>query len=378
MDRRTFIKGVRRLVVKVGTSLLVEGHSLSLRRLRSLAENLVAVRQEGKEVVLVSSGAVACGMSVLGMTRKRSDIPFKQAMAAIGQGILMQHYCSVFSEFGVRVAQILLAPEDVHNRSKYLNARNTFEALLRLGVLPIVNENDTVAVEEIKFGDNDRLSALVASIIGANLLVILSDVPGLFESDPRHSPHASLVKEVQTIDADIERMAGGEGSSLSTGGMRSKILAAKIATLSGIGVIIASGRDFGILPRLLAGEDLGTFFYPAERSLKGRKRWIAFGMIPQGTVHVDEGAKKALMEGKSLLPAGIVSLSGHFDAGDCVEVRGPGGELVGRGIVNYSSEELQKIRGLRSVEIEDILGHRDVSEEVIHADDFVLFGGMER
>ncbi len=378
MDRRTFVRNARRLVVKVGTSLLVEGFSLSLKRLRSLAQSLVILRQEGREVVLVSSGAVACGMSALGVTRKRNDIPFKQAMAAIGQGILMQHYCSVFAEFGVQVAQILLAPEDVHNRSKYLNARNTFEALLRLGVLPIVNENDTVAVEEIKFGDNDRLSALVASIIGADLLVILSDVAGLYSDDPRRSPSAELIPEVRVIDPRIERMAGDEGSVLATGGMRSKILAAKIATLSGIGVIIASGEDFAIVPRLLAGENLGTFFYPAERSLRGKKRWIAFGMIPQGTVKVDEGAKKALLEGKSLLPAGVVDLSGHFDAGDCVEVVDKEGVLVGRGIVNYSSEELRKIRGLRSTEVEDILGHRDFDEEVIHADDFVFFRGVER
>ncbi|MCS7242826.1 glutamate 5-kinase [Candidatus Caldatribacterium sp.] len=378
MDRRTFIKNARRLVVKVGTSLLVEGLSLSPQRLRSLAANLVAVRQEGKEVVLVSSGAVACGMSTLGVTKRRHDIPFKQAMAAIGQSILMQQYCSVFSELGVRVAQILLAPEDVHNRSKYLNARNTFEALLKLGVLPIVNENDTVAVEEIKFGDNDRLSALVASIIGADLLIILSDVAGLYSGDPRYTPDAKLISEVQVIDAEVERMAGDKGSALATGGMRSKILAAKIATLSGIGVVIASGKDFGVIPRLLAGESLGTFFHPAERFLRGKKRWIAFGMIPQGAIKIDDGAKRALFEGKSLLPAGIVDLSGHFDAGDCVEIRDTSDVLIGRGIVNYSSEELRKIRGLRSTAIEKVLGHREWSEEVIHADDVVLFGGMEK
>lgn len=378
MDRGTLVRNARRVVIKVGTSLLVDGSSLSLERLRSLAENLAILRKEGREVVLVSSGAVACGMSALGVTKRRTGIPFKQAMAAIGQGILMQHYCSVFAEFGIKVAQILLAPEDVHNRSKYLNARNTFEALLRLGVLPIVNENDTVAVEEIKFGDNDRLSALVASIIGADLLVILSDVAGLYSSDPRRSPHAKLIPEVRVIDENIERVAGDKGSALATGGMRSKILAAKIATLSGIGVIIASGKDFGIVPRLFAGEDLGTFFYPAERSLRGKKRWIAFGMIPRGRVKVDEGAKRALLEGKSLLPAGVTGLSGHFDVGDCVEVTDKENVLIGRGIVNYSSEELERIRGLRSGEIERVLGHRDFDEEVIHADDFVLFGGMER
>jgi len=375
MERKTIVTSAHRLVVKVGSSLLVDGFSLSRERLWSLAKNVVEVRTQGKEVVLVSSGAVACGMSALGIIRRRSDIPFKQAMAAVGQGILMQHYCSVFAEFGVKVAQILLAPEDVHNRSKYLNARNTFEALLRLGIVPIVNENDTVAVEEIKFGDNDRLSALVASIVDADLLVILSDVEGLYTDDPRRSPQAELIPEVRFINEEIERMAKKEGTALATGGMRSKILAARIATLSGIGVIVASGRDFGILPRLLTGEALGTFFYPAEHSLRGKKRWIAFGMIPQGQIVVDEGAKRALFEKKSLLPAGVVSVLGRFGAGDCVEVVSEEGELIGRGIVNYSSEELGKIRGLRSTKIEEILGQGDWSEEVIHADDFVFLGG---
>ncbi|MGQ9621984.1 MAG: glutamate 5-kinase [Candidatus Caldatribacteriaceae bacterium] len=375
MESRKFIEQSQRLVIKVGSSLLVEGMTLSKERLQTLALNLCLLLREGKEVVLVSSGAVACGMSALGVSRRRSDIPFKQAMAAIGQGILMQHYCSVFAEFGVKVAQILLAPEDVHNRLKYLNARNTFEALLKLGVLPIVNENDTVAVEEIKFGDNDRLSALVASIIGADLLIILSDVDGLYSDDPRRFPHAVMVREVRVIDEDIERMAGGRGSNLSTGGMRSKIMAARIATLSGIGVIIASGKDFSVLPRLLKGEDIGTFFYPCEHSLRGKKRWIAFGMIPKGRIVVDEGAKRALLENKSLLPAGVMSFSGNFEVGDCVEVVDARGGLVGRGVVNYSFEELEKIRGLHSVEIEEILGRQDWTEEVIHADDFVILGG---
>lgn len=377
MERQSIVGETHRLVVKVGSSLLVDGLSLSRERLKALAENLVAVKKEGKEVVLVSSGAVACGMSVLGITRKRGDIPFKQAMAAIGQGILMQHYCSVFAEFGVKVAQILLAPEDVHNRLKYLNARNTFEALLRLGVLPIVNENDTVAVEEIKFGDNDRLSALVASIIGADLLVILSDIEGLYSDDPRRCPQVKLIPEVRVIDEAVERMAGKEGSTLSTGGMQSKILAAKIATLSGIGVVIASGEDFGVIPRILAGENVGTFFYPSKRALRGKKRWIAFGMIPRGRIMVDKGAERALLENKSLLPAGIIGLSGSFEMGDCVEVMSTTGKLIGRGIVNYSAEELERIRGLRSTEVEEILGHRDWSEEVIHADDFVLLEGRE-
>lgn len=361
-----------RIVVKVGSSLLVRDFQLDMNRLRDLAYNIAFLRERGKKVVLVSSGAVACGMSTMGITQRISDIPFKQAMAAIGQGILMQRYCQVFAEFGIKVAQILLAPEDVHHRMKYLNARNTLQVLLDLGVLPIVNENDTVAVAEIKFGDNDRLSALVGSLWGAELLVILSDVEGLFTSDPRLNASSSLVKEVKTITREIERMAGGKGSDIATGGMWSKIMAAKMAVLSGIGVIIASGRDFSVLQRICHGEEVGTFFHPREKSLKSKKRWIAFGMLPRGKIAIDKGAERALYEKKSLLPAGIQAVYGDFEVGDCVEIMGGKGKVIARGIVNYSAEELQRILGLHTDEVERILGERNCEEEVIHIDNLVL------
>jgi len=375
MNREEFQKNSNLIVVKVGSSLLVDGGALQLDKVRELAHNIARLKEEGKKVILVSSGAVACGMSVMGFTKKRGGIPFKQAMSAIGQSVLMQAYREAFSPLGIQVAQILLAPEDTHNRVKYLNARNTFEALLHLGVLPVVNENDSVAVAEIKFGDNDRLSALVASLIGADLLVILSDVEGLFTVDPRLSSQASLVEEVKKIDLEIEEMAGGEGNYFSTGGMKSKIIAARMATLSGIGVIIASGKDFSVLQEIGEGKKRGTFFWPEEKHLPGKKRWIAFAMIPRGSVLIDKGAKKAILDQKSLLPAGVIAVEGNFDLGDCVEILGPSRELVGRGITNYSSEELKKILGLHTDEVREVLGGKDFDEEVVHTDNLVLLGG---
>ena len=375
MNREEFQKNSTLIVIKVGSSLLVEEGTLQLDKIRELAHNIACLKEKGKKVILVSSGAVACGMSVMGLTKKQGGIPFKQAMAAIEQSVLMQAYREAFSPLGIQVAQILLAPEDTNNRVKYLNARNTFEALIHLGVLPVVNENDSVAVEEIKFGDNDRLSALVASLVGADLLVILSDIEGLFTADPRLLPQASLVEEVEKVDRRIEEMAGGRGNPFSTGGMKSKIIAARMATLSGIGVIVASGKNFSILQEIGEGKRRGTFFWPEEKRLPGRKRWIAFAMIPRGSVVIDEGAKEALLAQKSLLPAGVKGVEGNFDLGDCVEILGPSGELVGRGITNYSSEELQKILGLHTEEVREVLGGKDFDEEVVHADNLVLLGG---
>jgi len=374
MNREEFQKNSTLIVVKVGSSLLLEKGALKLDKIKELAYNVACLREQGKKIILVSSGALAVGMSVMGFTKQRGDIPFKQAMSAIGQSVLMQAYRETFSPLGIQVAQILLAPEDTHNRVKYLNARNTFEALLQLGVLPVVNENDSVAVEEIKFGDNDRLSALVASLIDADLLVILSDVEGLFTADPRLSPQASLVEEVKKINGEIEEMAGGKGNYFSAGGMKSKIIAARMATLSGIGVIIASGKDFSVLQEIGEGKERGTFFWPEKKRLSGRKRWIAFAMMPQGKVLIDEGAKEALLGQKSLLPAGVKDVEGNFDLGDCVEILGPSRELVGRGITNYSSEELRKILGLHTEEVREIWGGKDFDEEVVHADNLVLLG----
>ncbi|BER92513.1 glutamate 5-kinase [Thermatribacter velox] len=379
MKREALIRHSKRIVIKVGSSLLFEGLQFRNERFESLAASVSWLLDQGKEVVLVTSGAVACGMIALGdSVRKSQDIPFKQALSSVGQSILMRFYLEAFSKYGRKVGQILLAPEDVHYRRKYLNARNTIETLLNLGVVPVVNENDTVAVDEIKFGDNDRLSALVSALIDAHLLVILSDVEGLFTRDPRLFKDATLVKEVFSIDENIEAMAGGEGSHFSTGGMKSKIMAARMATLSGTAVIIASGRDFGIIKDIFLAREVGTFFYPQKRGIRSRKRWIAFGMLPGGKVFIDEGAKKALNEGKSLLPPGVIGIEGDFEVGECVEIFDATHKRIGRGLVNYSSEELKIISGLRTHQVRKVLQRENLEEEVIHADNLILLEEEEK
>ncbi|MDK2896172.1 MAG: glutamate 5-kinase [Candidatus Atribacteria bacterium] len=375
MNRKELVDNSKILVIKVGSSLLFNSTGLSQKRLEELASNINSIIQTGKKVVLVTSGAVACGRNVLGDKLNRDDIPLKQALSAVGQGFLIHRYQEAFSGFSLPVAQILLAPEDVHFRSKYLNARNTFETLFDLGVVPIVNENDTVAVEEIKFGDNDRLSALVASLVQADLLIILSDVAGLMDRDPRMFSDAKLIPEVKEINSTIEEMAGGPGSEVATGGMKSKILAAKIATFSGTGVVIASGNNFDVLKEIMAGKEEGTFFFPQKRFLNSRKRWIAFGTISQGEVWIDEGAKDALLSGKSLLPVGVRKVVGSFDVGDCVSIFDQVGNRIGKGIVNYSFWELKKISGKQSWEIGKFLEKDHNQQEVIHADNLVLLMG---
>jgi len=378
MNRIEFIQSSQLIVIKVGSSLLVKNFHLDWSRLEKLAENIHFLRQRGKKVILVSSGAMVCGMIRLGFDRKRSDIPFKQAMAAVGQGILMQNYYQVFSRYDIPVAQILLAPEDVHNRHKYLNARNTFHTLLDLGVLPIVNENDTVAIAELKFGDNDRLSALVASLMNAQLLLILSDIEGLYTADPKKDPEAVLVKEVVNIDKKIDNMAGQEGSTIASGGMKSKIMASRMATFSGIGVVLASGKDFSNIRKIFEGEEIGTFFSPQPKALKNRKRWIAFGMMTRGKVVIDQGASQALLSNKSLLPAGIIKVEGTFDSGDCIEVVDEQGQFIAKGLVNFSSSELEKIRGLHTQELNAIFSNQVFEVEVVHVDNMVLFNREEK
>lgn len=373
IDRNTLVLQAKVVVVKVGSSLLVRGSRLQESRLAELAENISLYRESGKRVILVSSGAVACGMSVLSHRRRKRDLPYKQAMAAVGQVLLMERYSEAFSRYTIPVAQVLLAPEDIHLRSKYLNTRNTFTALLELGVLPIVNENDTVAVEEIRFGDNDRLSALVASLLDADLLVILSDVEGLYTGDPKRDPSAVLVREVAAIDQDVEKMGGGAGSALSTGGMRSKIIASHIATRSGTGVIVASGKDFSVLRRILQGDEVGTFFHPQKQAIKSRKRWIGFGMMCRGSIIVDHGAELALQSHKSLLPAGVKACEGSFDVGDCVDIKTEEGRSLGRGLVNFASDELARIRGMHTSALKDVLSENGFSPVVIHVDNLVLF-----
>jgi glutamate 5-kinase len=363
---------LRRIVVKVGSGLVAEaGLGPDPARIGRLAGELSAVAARPLEITLVSSGAIASGTARLGLRERPRSIPEKQAAAAAGQVALMWHYEQAFAAHGRRVAQVLLTQEDISHRSRFLNARNTLLTLLAYGVLPIVNENDTVAVEEIKVGDNDNLAALVAYLVEADLLILLSDTDGLHTGDPHRDPAARRIETVEAITPEMERVAGAQGA-LGTGGMVTKLQAAQKAMAAGIPMVIADGRRPGTLAALLAGEPVGTYFVPRGDRLAARKRWIAFAITPHGMLEVDAGARRALIEGgKSLLPSGVVRVQGEFAAGDAVGVRDPTGHEFARGIVNYDAREVARIVGAKTSDIERILGYR-VLDEVIHRDNLVI------
>jgi glutamate 5-kinase len=364
---------VRRLVVKVGSGLITTRHvGVDQKRIAALAADIAAARRD-REVVLVTSGAIVTGMARLALAERPRTIPEKQAAAAVGQSALMWHYEAAFKDHDVPVGQVLLTAHDISDRARYLNARNTLRTLLELSVLPIVNENDTVAVEEIKVGDNDNLSALVASLIDADLLVLLTDVDGLYTADPAVSADARKVDTVGAITDDIAGLVWDRSEQVSVGGMATKLEAAQKAAAAGIPMVIASGREEGTLGRLLAGEAVGTYFAPRADRLAARKRWIAFAVPPQGRLTVDAGALRALRdEGRSLLPSGVVHVEGNFAAGEVVAVVGQAdGREVGRGLVNFDAGELRKIQGAQTRQIEERLGYRSV-DEVIHRDNLVV------
>lgn len=311
-------------------------------------------------------------MGRLGITQKPKTIPEKQALAAVGQGLLMQVYAKLFSEYGKTVSQVLLTREDLMERKRYLNARHALLTLLDYKMIPIINENDVVAVEELKFGDNDTLSALVAGLVDADLLIILSDIEGLYTADPRKDSKASLISQVAEITPEVEARAGGAGTLSGTGGMWTKIQAAKIATNSGVAMVIANGGRDGIIGEIISGKNWGTLFLAKEHKLHSRKRWLAFGIPLHGTITIDQGAQRALIEkGKSLLPSGIIGLEGIFQVGDLVAVLNQEGQEVSRGLVNYSSEEIEKIKGCSTRDIITVLGHKHY-DEVIHRDNLVV------
>jgi len=347
-------------VIKVGSSLLLEEGRLNIPFMEELVNSVTQLVRDKKQVVLVSSGAIALGSKQLGSTLSFGNlkaIPSKQALASIGQTQLMNLYYGFFKKYSLHVGQILLSAIDFSHRSTYLNARNTILTLLNIGTVPIVNENDTVAVEEIKFGDNDTLSALVAGLIDADLLVILSDIEGLYTSDPKKDPQAELISWVYRIDEKVEKMAQGTCVEGRVGGMQTKIEAAKVATRSGIPVVIGGGKGF--LKAIFAGEQAGTMFMPTQDKLQARKKWIAYGSRIKGKIVVDEGAKKALIQqGGSLLSVGIKKILDNFQSGDTVGLLDPQGREFARGIVYYSSQELEKIKGLHTREIEKKLGYK--------------------
>jgi glutamate 5-kinase len=381
-----------RLVVKVGTGVLTaEGAHLDLERMGDLARQIATVRAAGQQVLLVSSGAIAAGRARLPLDRKAGDIPTRQMLAAIGQHLLMQTYDQLFSRHGITVAQTLLTRWDLRDRQGYLNARTTLIGLVERGVLPIINENDVVRVEELSigrgrsagpdaaavaddrlFGDNDNLAAMVANLVDAQLLINLTNTGGVYTSDPRRDPEARLIPEVARINRCIEQLAGGAGTTQGTGGMRTKIESAKLATASGIAVVIAPGAEPDVLPRLAAGEAIGTRFRPAVSRREARKRWILSAIARRAAAHVDAGAAEAIgHHGRSLLAAGVRAVSGRFRRGDPVGVVGPDGERLACGLVSYDARDIDRIKGLHSEGIAEILGH-SYGEEVIHRNNLVL------
>lgn len=373
MERRQGLKKSKRVVVKVGTSLLTDGAAgISKSFVSKLTEDVAALRREGREVILVTSGAIGSGLAAMGHKEKPRTIPGKQAMAAIGQPRLMQAYAHAFAQHDLITAQVLLTGDDINHRERYAHARDALAELLRLGVVPIINENDTVAVDEIKFGDNDTLSAHVTNLAEADLLVILTDVAGLYTCNPSENPEAQFLHHVDKIDRRIDDMACGPGTRLGTGGMATKIKAAKMVTGMGEKMVIADGRQPKVLRRILAGEDLGTVFYPQGDKLASRKRWIAFAQRSRGLLHLDSGAAAAVKSGgKSLLPSGIRRVEGRFKQGDCVSLADEHGREFARGLVNYSAEDTAKLCGAKSKDIERILGYKN-ADEIIHRDDLAL------
>jgi glutamate 5-kinase len=367
------IQQAKRIIIKVGSSLVTnDGKGLDASAIQKWAEQIVQLRALGKEVVLVSSGAIAEGMQRLGFDRRPSGIHELQACAAVGQMGLAQIYESSFRRHDVRTAQVLLTHADLADRERYLNARSTLFTLLRLGVVPIINENDTVVTDEIRFGDNDTLGALVANLIEGDALIILTDQRGLFTADPRKDPAAEFVREAEAGDVSLEAMAGGAGSSLGRGGMLTKILAAKRAALSGAHTVIAWGREDNVLVRLAAGEAIGTQLTAQTAQLTARKQWMADHLHTAGKVMLDAGAvQKLTADGKSLLPIGVTEVSGEFGRGDVITCIDQSGRAIARGISNYSSPETRRIMRKPSSEILAILGFVEEAE-LIHRDNLVL------
>lgn len=370
---RVELEKANRIVVKVGSSTLTHANGrLNLKRIEEIVKQLADLANMGKSVILVTSGAVAAGFVPLGLEEKPKDLATKQAAAAVGQGILLHIYEKLFREYGQTVGQVLLTRLDTVKKEHYVNVRNTLLSLIEHGVIPIINENDVVAVDEFKIGDNDTLSANVASLIEADLLIILSDIDGLYTANPQTHPEATLIPEVKELNSSIYEISGGAGTSLGTGGMRTKIDAANISTNSGVHMIIANGSAEDSIRKAALGEEIGTHFVPRESKPHMRKRWMAFGAKLHGVLVVDEGCASALLKkGSSLLPAGIITVEGEFLPGETVSVFFKGEEIA-RGMVNYSSSDLDLIKGLKSFEIPQKLAVHTNFDEAIHRDNLVV------
>lgn len=366
---------IQTLIIKIGTSLLSGQRAFEGRVMENVVKELCRLKKQHElNILIVTSGAVGCGMNVLKMAVRPKELSLKQAVASVGQATLMHYYETLFQAYSedLHAAQVLLTARDLDDRQTYLNVRNTLRTLFEMKtIIPIINENDSTAVEQLRFGDNDTLSARIAAKLNAGLLIILSDVDGLCDRNPKE-PGAQLIPEVREITPEIEQVAGGAGTHTGTGGMKTKLDAARIANAAGVSVVIANGHQQDIVHGVLSGASACTHFVPAEAALSHRKRWIAFGRSKHGALVLDAGAVRAILDfGKSLLPAGVLEIDGEFETGDAVVLRDVDGREIARGLVNYSSEELQRIKGHQSREIEAILGRKAV-DEAIHRDNLVL------
>lgn len=372
MNTREQIKDAKRIVVKVGTStLLYPNGKINLYRIEHLVRELSDLASQGREVILVTSGAIGAGMVRMGLSERPDSMQEKQALASVGQVLLMHLYDKFFTEYGQVAGQVLLTKENFANHDQYINARNTLLTMLKNGIIPVINENDAVTVAEVKIGDNDTLSATVAAIVDADVLIILSDIDGVYDANPQTCPEAKLLPEIKEITSGVEAMAGGAGSAVGTGGMATKIEAAKIATAAGVTMFIASGGENGMLGRIIAGENAGTVFPPKDAHLRARKGWLAFGKRISGILVVDEGCVKALQKGSSLLAAGILATEGDYSAGSTVRVLTADYQEIARGTIAYDAAAVAKIKGRKTSDFMDILDG-EIHNEVIHRDNMVL------
>ncbi len=371
---RADLKAMKRIVVKVGTSTITYPNGkINYGKIEKMARIMTDLQNQGKQMILVSSGAGAVGVGRMGFAAKPKDIPGKQACAAVGQGILMHIYERIFGEYGQVVSQVLLTKMDMVYRHSYANARNALLALLRWNVIPIINENDVVAIDEFKIGDNDNLSALVSSLVDADLDILLSDIDGLYTANPKTHPEAQLVELVEEVTPELEATAGGAGSQNATGGMLTKLQAAKNAMGAGVAMIIANGEDPDVIRQILRGDTIGTLFVPRQSHLRFRNQWLAFGSRISGRITVDAGLAQALQQkgSCSILPVGITGVEGHFESGATVSVVSQTGRELARGLVNYNAEEVTQIKGCKTSEIEGKIGYKH-SDEVIHRDNLVM------
>ncbi len=372
MNSREQIKNAKRIVVKVGTStLLYPSGKINLYRIEHLTRELADLASQGREIILVTSGAIGVGMVRMGLAKRPDSVQEKQALASVGQVLLMHLYDKFFTEYGQIAGQVLLTKENFSNHSQYINGRNTVLTMLKKGIIPVINENDAVTTAEVKIGDNDTLSATVAAMVDADGLIILSDIDGVYDANPQKNPEARLLSEIPEITQAVEKMAGGAGSAVGTGGMATKIEAAKIATAAGVAMFIASGGSDGTLRRIMQGETVGTVFPPKDAHLRVRKGWLAFGRRISGVIFVDSGCVKALKTGSSILAAGILASEGEYRAGSTVRVLTADYQEIARGTINYDAELIEKIKGKKTSDFTELVTGT-LHEEVIHRDNMVL------